>query len=195
MLPLQVFAVDPENNEDCRLTEYFVNSLIDLYQNYTKHAIIFVAVTEISDLKPNILRLFLEKFHIPKLNAVQRLEMLQWFASVMQLRLEPTDTEKLSTDNGSVALDPDSLTLSKSTNEVLERVAAKTETFRYGDLDTLMHFALRESYLQQHNSMKESHLDPNILQEEHFNTALGNELSVWRFKLILKKFHPNFSKP
>lgn len=172
-----MFAVDPENNEDCRLIEYFMNSLTDLYQNYTKHAIIFVAVTERADLKPNILRLFLEKFHIPKLNAQQRYEMLQWFASVMQLKLITSEMEKDPTEVNTVNLEPDTTNLTKTEQEVLERVAAKTETFMYGDLDTLMHFALRESYLQNHSSENQSLPDPNILtlQERHFNSALGKD--------------------
>ncbi|CAH2045210.1 unnamed protein product, partial [Iphiclides podalirius] len=68
----EVFAVDPENNEDYRIMEYFINSLTDLYENYTKHPIIFFAISEKIDLKPNIMRIFLDKFHLPKLNVQQR---------------------------------------------------------------------------------------------------------------------------
>lgn len=167
----QVFAVDPENNEDCRVIEYFVNSITDLFQNYTKHPIIFVAVTEKSDLKPNILRIFLDKFHIPKLTVQQRLEMLQWFVSVMQLELESPDKE-----DKPMQIDISNMT--ETTIETLKRVAAKTETFIYGDMLTLIHFALREAYLETHNKCSEAHPDSSMhqIREEHFNTALGEFL-------------------
>ncbi|XP_026331724.1 peroxisome biogenesis protein 6, partial [Hyposmocoma kahamanoa] len=162
----EVFAVDPENNEDCRLIEYFLNTITDLYQNYTKHQIFFIAVTERTDLKPNILRIFLEKFHIPKLNVHQRHQVLEWFAEVMQLNIdEEVDKNKCRDE------------LSENTKEVLQRVAAKTETFLYGDLDTLVHFAMRESYLKQHNRLQ---TDPNLqlVKEEDFNSALESIRSL-----------------
>lgn len=164
---LQVFAVDPENNEDCRVMEYFLNTITDLYQNYTKHPIIFIAVTERVDLKPNILRMFLEKFHIPRLNMQQRFEMLWWFTSVMQLNIDEDTSPKI------MDLEIDSL--SKQSKDVLQRIAAKTETFLYGDLDTLVHFAMRESYLKQHNSHNQLPTNPDLqlVKEEDFNSALG----------------------
>lgn len=156
-----MFAVDPENNEDCRVIEYFLNTITDLYQNYTKHPIFIIAVTERTDLKPNILRIFLEKFHIPKLNVQQRHQVLEWLAEVMQLNIDDEVEQNKCRDE-----------LSESTKEVLQRVAAKTETFLYGDLDTLVHFAMRESYLKQHNRLQ---TDPNLqlVKEEDFNSALG----------------------
>ncbi|XP_049877810.1 uncharacterized protein LOC126375017 [Pectinophora gossypiella] len=171
----EVFAVDPENNEDCRVMEYFMNTITDLYQNYTKHPIIFIAVTERVDLKPNILRMFLEKFHISRANIQQRHEMLQWFASVMQLNID-----NQTTDCSMNTLDQNLDNLSKNTKDVLQRVAAKTETFCYGDLDTLVHFAMRESYLKQHNSYNQLPTDPNLhlVQEEDFNSALESIRSL-----------------
>lgn len=159
-----MFAIDPENNEDCRVMEYFLNTITDLYQNYTKHPIFFIAVTERTDLKPNILRIFLEKFHIPKLNVHQRHQVLEWFAEVMQLNIDEEVEQIKCRDE-----------LSENTKEVLQRVAAKTETFLYGDLDTLVHFAMRESYLKQHNSYNRLQTDPNLqlVKEEDFNSALG----------------------
>lgn len=156
-----MFAVDPENNEDCRLIEYFQNTITNLYQNYTKHPIFFIAVTERTDLKPNILRIFIEKFHLPKLNIHQRHQVLEWFAEVMKLNIDEDVERNKCRDE-----------LSENTKEVLQRVAAKTETFLYGDLDTLVHFAIRESYLKQHNRLQ---TDPNLqlLKEEDFNSALG----------------------
>ncbi|XP_026745379.1 peroxisome assembly factor 2-like [Trichoplusia ni] len=166
----EVFAVDPENNEDCRVLEYFMNTITDLYQNYTKHPIVFIAITERQDLKPNVLRLFLEKFHIPRLNAQQRYEMLEWLASVMQLNID--GEEIVPTKN--FYPHEDLVSLSKSSKDVLQRVAAKTETFLYGDIDTLLHFAIRESYLKQRNGYNQLPPDPNLhlVQEEDFNSAL-----------------------
>ncbi|XP_013182873.2 peroxisomal ATPase PEX6 [Amyelois transitella] len=163
----EVFAVDPENNEDCRVLEYFLNSITDLYQNYTKHPIIFIAITDRLELKPNILRIFLEKYHIPRPNVKQRFEMLQWFASVMQLNINGEKNEANFDLNSEVVL-------SRESNDVLRRIAAKTETFLYGDLDTLMHFALRESYLKQHNVYNQLPPVPDLhkVQEEDFNSAL-----------------------
>lgn len=154
------------------MIEYFVNTITTLYQNYTKHPIIFIAVTEKSDLKPNILRIFLEKFNIPKLKLKERHEMLQWFASVMDLKFcdiqENTQSNNINLYENS-ALDP-------SVNDILQRIAAKTETFLYGDMDTLVHFALRESYLKQHAKNKELTQEINLsnVQEDDFNSALGN---------------------
>lgn len=152
--------------------EYFINTITDLYQNYSKHAIIFIAVTERLDLKPNILRLFLDKFHIPKLNVQQRLEVLQWFTTVMQLSL---DGEEINESN---SFDPTTAipALSQNAKDVLQRVAAKTETFSYGDIDTLVHFAMRESYLKQHNPYYKIKPNPDLrlIAEEDFNLALGN---------------------
>lgn len=166
-----MFAVDPENNEDCRVLEYFMNTITDLYQNYTKHPIVFIAITERQDLKPNVLRLFLEKFHIPRLNTQQRYEMLEWLASVMQLNID--GEEIVPTKN--FYPHEDLVSLSKSSKDVLQRVAAKTETFLYGDIDTLLHFAIRESYLKQRNGYNQLPPDPNLhlVQEEDFNSALG----------------------
>lgn len=171
----EVFAVDPENNEDCRVLEYFINTITDLYQNYTKHPIIFIAVTERQDLKPNVLRMFLDKFNMPRLNAQQRYEMLEWFSIVMQLNI---DKEELNLSQ--INVDKDTLCLGKSAKDVLERVAAKTETFLYGDLDTLIHFAIRESYLKQHNSYNQLPPDPDLhlVQEEDFNSALESIRSL-----------------
>lgn len=147
-----------------------MNTITDLYQNYTKHPIIFIAITERQDLKPNVLRMFLEKFHIPRLNAQQRYEMLEWFATVMQLNIDGEDLSSNQLINNN-ELD----NLSKRAREVLQRVAAKTETFLYGDLDTLLHFAIRESYLNQHNSYNQLPPDPDLhlVHEEDFNSALG----------------------
>ncbi|KAJ8714091.1 hypothetical protein PYW08_007711 [Mythimna loreyi] len=166
----EVFAVDPENNEDCRVLEYFMNTITDLFQNYTKHAIIFIAITERQDLKPNMLRMFLEKIHIPRLNVQQRYEMLEWFATVMQLNID--GEEQLSPNQ--LSTDKEMVCLSKSSRDVLQRVAAKTEMFLYGDLDTLLHFAIRESYLKQHNSYNQLPPVPDmhLVQEEDFNSAL-----------------------
>ncbi|XP_022817859.1 peroxisome assembly factor 2 [Spodoptera litura] len=172
----EVFAVDPENNEDCRVLEYFMNTITDLYQNYTKHPIIFIAVTERQDLKPNVLRMFLDKFHIPRLNVQQRYEMLEWFATVMQLNIDGED--QLSPDQ--ITTDKEIVSLSKSARDVLQRVAAKTETFLYGDLDTLLHFAIRESYLKQHNSYNQLPPEPDLhlVHEEDFNSALESIRSL-----------------
>ncbi|XP_052756516.1 peroxisomal biogenesis factor 6 [Galleria mellonella] len=168
----EVFAVDPENNEDCRIIEYFMNILNDLYLNYTKHPIIFIAVTERTDLKPNILRIFLEIFNIPRLNAQQRYEMLQWFTSVMQLNIN--GEEHKSNKQSLLNIEDSKVSLNKNSLDVLQRVAAKTETFRYGDIDTLVHFALRESYLKQHNIYNQLPPDPDLhlVQEEDFDSAL-----------------------
>ncbi|XP_075982685.1 peroxisomal biogenesis factor 6 [Anticarsia gemmatalis] len=170
----EVFAVDPENNEDCRVLEYFMNTITDLYQNYTKHPIIFIAITERQDLKPNMLRMFLDKFHIPRLNVQQRYEMLEWFATVMQLNI---DGEEITSNQLNTK---ETVGLSKSAKDVLQRVAAKTETFLYGDLDTLLHFAIRESYLKQHNSYNQLPPDPDLhlVQEEDFNSALESIRSL-----------------
>ncbi|XP_063831279.1 peroxisomal ATPase PEX6 [Ostrinia nubilalis] len=172
----EVFAVDPENNEDCRVMEYFINIINELYQNYSKHPIIFIAVTERVELKPNIQRLFLEKFHIPRLNPQQRAEVLQWFTSVMQLNI---NGEKPKKCRDSFDID-DGLSLSANAKEVIQRVAAKTETFQYGDLDTLVHFALRESYLKQQNAYVTIRPNPDLrlLQEEDFNSALESIRSL-----------------
>ncbi|XP_045453093.1 peroxisome assembly factor 2 [Melitaea cinxia] len=165
-----VLAVDAENNEDFRIMEYFTNTLTELFENYTKHPIIFVAITEKVDLKPNMMRIFLEKIHIPKLKLQQRFDMLKWYASVMNLRLNEIDDAKsnlyYSDENA------DKGCLSSYMKDILYRVASKTETFAHGDLDTLMHFALRESYLKQNNS-NISH-DPNLflIEEDDFNSAL-----------------------
>ncbi|CAB3249279.1 unnamed protein product [Arctia plantaginis] len=171
----EVFAVDPENNEDCRVLEYFMNTITDLYQNYEKHPIIFIAITERQDLKPNVLRMFLDKFHIPRLNAQQRYEMLEWFATVMQLNIDGEDLPLIQLGNNK-----ELNSLSKPAREVLQRVAAKTETFMYGDLDTLFHFAIRESYLNQHNSYNQLPPDPDlyIVLEEDFNSALESIRSL-----------------
>ncbi|XP_041969433.1 peroxisome assembly factor 2 [Aricia agestis] len=163
-----VFGIDPENNEDQRVLEYFVNSITELYENYTKHPIIFVAVADKADLKPNIIRIFLEKIHIPKLNSEERLEVLQWFESVLGLNVNSisnldneTISEEAKVDNSIISSD------------ILQRVASKTETFLYGDLDTLMHFAMRESYLNQSRYIHISK-DPDmtVIHEEDFNNAL-----------------------
>ncbi|XP_050354308.1 peroxisome assembly factor 2 [Nymphalis io] len=164
-----IFAVDAENNEDFRVMEYFTNTLTDLFNNYTKHPIIFIALTEKNNLKPNMMRIFLEKIHIPKLNLQQRFDMLQWYASVMNLN--DVDIQKTN------LIDSDSSEdhcLSSFMKDILYRVASKTETFAHGDLDTLMHFALRESYLKQTNSPTQISRDPNLslIQEEDFNNAL-----------------------
>ncbi|XP_038206779.1 peroxisomal biogenesis factor 6 [Zerene cesonia] len=175
----EIFAVDPENNEDQRVIEYFMNSITDLYQNYTKHSIIFIALTENRDLKPNIMRLFLEKFHIPKLSVHQRNEILQWFTSIMDINIDNIDNKELNTDQKIVTTDSiDNLSL--HSKEVLLRVASKTETFRYGNLDTLMHFAIRESYLKQVNNYLQLPQDPNlhIIHEEDFNNALESIRSL-----------------
>ncbi|XP_047033693.1 peroxisome assembly factor 2 [Helicoverpa zea] len=166
----EVFAVDPENNEDCRVLEYFMNTITDLYQNYTKHPIIIIAITERQDLKPNVLRMFLEKFHIPRLNVQQRYEMLEWFTTVMQLNID--GEEQLSPNQ--ISTDKEMVYLSKPSRDVLQRVAAKTETFLYGDLDTLLHFAIRESYLKQHNSYNQLPPAPSLhlVEEDDFNSAL-----------------------
>ncbi|GBP85812.1 Peroxisome assembly factor 2 [Eumeta japonica] len=168
----EVFGVDSENNEDCRVMEYFMNSLTNLYQNYTKHSIIFIAVADRSDLKPNIRRIFLERFHILKPNAQERFEILKWFSLVMGLQINKGDNATSQFDNK--IFNTCETELDKNTEEILQRVAAKTETFRYGDIDTLMHFALRESYIKQHNSANELASDPNLsfIQEEDFNSAL-----------------------
>lgn len=156
--------------------EYFINSINDLYENYTKHPIIFFAISEKNDLKPNIMRIFLDKFHLPKLSIQQRFEMLQWFTAAMQLKIN--DVNKKSNDI-SINLDDISSTsiISDQIKDVLQRVASKTETFVYGDLDTLIHFAIRESFLNQHSSNSHfSQEDPNLhlVREEDFNSALGN---------------------
>ncbi|XP_048486153.1 peroxisome assembly factor 2 [Plutella xylostella] len=177
----EVFAVDAENNEDCRLIEYFENSLRDLYQNYTKHSIIFVAVTERQDLKPNILRIFLEKFHIPKLSNVQRCEMLEWFSLVHGLKFNQANRDSEEKQQKTqLRLHADESSVSTECKEMIQRVAAKTETFRYGDIDTLLHFALRESYLQQHHSSHESAADTDmrIVEEKHFDSALESMRSL-----------------
>ncbi|XP_072929806.1 peroxisomal ATPase PEX6 [Epargyreus clarus] len=174
----EVFAVDPENNEDYRVMEYFLNSITDLYLNYTKHPIIFIAITERVDLKPNIMRMFLEKFHIPKLSVQQRYEMLLWFASVMQLNVD----DDLIVNKDKISLDSDSNVplLSEYSKEIMHRVASKTETYAYGDLDTLVHFAMRESYLKQHNSYFQLPRDPKLqeVREDDFNAALESIRSL-----------------
>ncbi|CAG9789382.1 unnamed protein product [Diatraea saccharalis] len=175
----EVFAVDPENNEDCRLVEYFINIITDLYQNYNKHPIIFIAVTENQDLKPNVLRLFLEKIHIPKLNSQQRYEMLQWFTSVMQLSID--GEPYINKCNELIEInDADEIIFNKHCRNVLQRVAAKTETFMYGDLDTLIHFAMRESYLKQQSSYIQLRPNPDLrhIREEDFTLALESIRSL-----------------
>ncbi|XP_037876280.1 uncharacterized protein LOC110384950 isoform X1 [Bombyx mori] len=164
----EVFAIDAENNEDCRVIEYFMNTITDLYQNYTKHPIIFIAVTKDIEFKPNISRLFLEKFHIPKLNLRQRYEMLDWFSNVMRLNID--GAEHVKANELLVKQTP----VNVNSQNVLQRVAAKTETFLYGDLDTLVHFATRESYLRQHNNYNQLPPDPDLrlIKEEDFNSAL-----------------------
>lgn len=157
--------------------EYFSNTIIELYQNYNKHPIIFIAVTDRQDLKPNILRTFLEKFHIPRLNAQQRYQMLEWFSSVMGLRIDGYDLMEYNS-----LCERESIVCNES-KDALERVAAKTETFCYGDLDTLVHFAMRESYLKQHNSYNQLPPDPDLhfVKEEDFNSALGMYISLFLY--------------
>ncbi|KAJ0173570.1 hypothetical protein K1T71_010719 [Dendrolimus kikuchii] len=163
----EVFAVDSENNEDCRVMEYFMSTILDLYQNYTKHPIIFIAITERQDLKPNMLRIFIDKFHIGRPNLKQRYEMLEWFVSVMQLNIDGIE----QTTPNEIC---DSLVLNERVKNVLHKVAAKTETFLNGDLDVLLHFAMRESYLKQHNSYNQLPPDPDLqlVREEDFDSAL-----------------------
>lgn len=98
------------------------------------------------------MRMFLEKFHIQKLKVTERLEMLQWFSKAMDLNF-----------------------CDEKPYDALQRVAAKTETFLYGDIDTLVHFALRESYLKQLEKSTEFVPSSNLcdVREEDFNTALG----------------------
>lgn len=140
-----------------------MNSLRDLYQNYTKHQIIFIAITYGQELKPTTLSLFLEKFHIPTLNTQQRYETLEWFTKAMQLKI---DGEALSKE-----IDE----LCPSTKEVLRKVAAKTERFTHGDIDMLVNFAMDESYLKQLRSYDKLLKDPDVtlVKEEDFNLALG----------------------
>ncbi|CAG4954125.1 unnamed protein product [Parnassius apollo] len=133
------------------------------------------------DLKPNVMRIFLDKFHIPKLNVQQRYEMLQWFAAAMQLKLDEND-EQIKLNKINIDLDNTSSlsTLSNYSKDVLKKIASKTETFVYGDLDTLVHFAMRESYLKQHNGYSQFPQDPNLqlLKEEDFNSALESIRSL-----------------
>ncbi|XP_023934717.1 peroxisome assembly factor 2 [Bicyclus anynana] len=167
----EVLAVDAENNEDFRVMEYFVTAITDLYENYTKHPIIFIAVTEKVDLKPNMMRIFLEKFHIPTLNVDQRYKLLLWYASAMGFIVsDNNNTNQKCIDIGS----EESLHLNSYLKDVLYRVASKTETFVYGDLDTLIHFAMRESYLNQTKGSSLISSDPNLrlVQEEDFSNAL-----------------------
>ncbi|CAF4868376.1 unnamed protein product [Pieris macdunnoughi] len=170
----EVLAVDPQNNEDHRIEEYFINTLTDLYQNYTKHAIIFIALTENRDLKPNIMRLFLEKFQISKLSVQQRFEMLQWFSSIMELNID----NQIDQENEKREIFKENLSL--HSKEVLRRLASKTETFVYGHLDTLMHFALKESYLKQVDNYPQLPQDPNlyVIHEEDFNRGLESIRSL-----------------
>lgn len=169
-----MFAVDAENNEDYRIMEYFTNTITDLYEHYTKHPIIFVAITEKSDLKPNMMRIFLETFHIPKLSLQQRYQMLKWYANFINLNMTDglINREKLGQK---LILDPEEQYVDSYVNDALYRVASKTETFVHGDLDTLMHFAMRESYLKQTECSSYISQDPNLsyIQEEDFNKALG----------------------
>lgn len=175
----QVLAVDAENNEDFRVMEYFVTAMTVLYENYTKHPIIFVAVTEKVDLKPNMMRIFLERFHLPRLNVEQRYKLLIWYASVMGLSINDFIKDgKSSSQRLEMYIDLDSTEneyLNSYIKDMLYRVASKTETFVYGDLDTLMHFAMRESYLKQTKGKSQISSDPNLslVQEEDFNNALG----------------------
>lgn len=153
--------------------EYFTSTILDLYQNYTKHSILFIALTERQDLKPNMLRIFIDKFHIGKPNLKQRYEMLQWFVHVMQLNIdgiEQTVPNMIS----------DNLELHEPIKNMLHKVAAKTETFSHGDLDVLLHFAIRESYLKQHNSYNQLPPDPDLhlVREEDFDSALGWCISI-----------------
>ncbi|KOB69766.1 Uncharacterized protein OBRU01_17305, partial [Operophtera brumata] len=145
--------------------------MLNHFENYTKHQIMFIAVTERQDLKPNILRLFLDKFHISRLSAQQRYETLEWFAKAMQLKIDGEATSSESSKDDS---------LSSSTKEILKRVAAKTETFSYGDLDALMHFTLRESYLKQQSNYDQLLKDPDLtlLKEDDFNSALESIRSL-----------------
>ncbi|XP_068618960.1 peroxisomal ATPase PEX6 isoform X2 [Battus philenor] len=170
----EVFAVDSENNEDQRIIEYFINSITDLYQHYTKHSLIFIAITEKVDLKPNIMRIFLDKFHLPKLSSQQRYEMLQWFVSAMQLNLHEKDKHPKNEYTINTEDISGSSSLSKISKDILHRIASKTETFVYGDIDTLVHFAMRESYLKQQGSYTNLAQDPNLqfIREEDFNIAL-----------------------
>ncbi|XP_034834037.1 peroxisomal ATPase PEX6 [Maniola hyperantus] len=177
----EVLAVDAENNEDFRVMEYFIKAITDLYENYTKHPIIFIAVTEKVDLKPNMMRIFLEKFHIPKLNAQQRYELLQWYASVMSLNIYDNRIDDRNSTQKYIHIDSEEKEyLHSYIKDVLFRVASKTETFVYGDLDTLMHFAMRESYLKQTKGKCQISSDPNLclVQEEDFNNALESIRSL-----------------
>lgn len=151
--------------------EYFTNTLTELFENYTKHPIIFIAITERVDLKPNMMRIFLEKIHIPKLKLQQRFDMLKWYASVMNLRLNEIDDAKSNLYYSDENAEKECL--SSYMKDILYRVASKTETFAHGDLDTLMHFALRESYLKQNNSNISHDTNLYLIEEDDFNSALG----------------------
>ncbi|KAL0819562.1 hypothetical protein ABMA28_007655 [Loxostege sticticalis] len=109
-------------------------------------------------------------------NFEQRSEVLQWFASVMQLNINGEEIKE-SFDPFDVEIERP---LSTNAKEVLQRVAAKTETFLYGDLDTLVHFAMRESYLKQQNAYVTIRPNPDLrlLQEEDFNSALESIRSL-----------------
>lgn len=129
-------------------------------------------MTENRDLKPNIMRLFLERFHIPKLTVQQRFDMLQWFSSAMELNIDnqiykKNENQEISKEN-----------LSLHSKEVLHRLASKAETFVYGNLDTLMHFALKESFIKQIENYPQLPQDPNlhVIHEDDFNCALGNNV-------------------
>ncbi|CAH2231683.1 jg2341 [Pararge aegeria aegeria] len=171
----EVLAVDAENNEDYRVMEYFVTAITDLYENYTKHPIIFIAVTTKVDLKPNMMRIFLEKFHIPTPNVEQRYKLLMWYASVMGININDNRLDNKNSNQKNIYIDSEeNLYLSNYIKDVLYRVASKTETFVYGDLDTLMHFAMRESYLKQSKERSLISSDPNLclVKEEDFSNAL-----------------------
>ncbi|CAG9565548.1 unnamed protein product [Danaus chrysippus] len=174
-----VLAVDSENNEDFRITEYFNNTVTNLYENYTKHPIIFIALAEKMDLKPNMMRMFLEKVNFKKLNVEQRRDMLQWFISVMNIKID--DDEKGYYEKHQRIIDgSEKHVLSDHMKDVLFKVASKTETFLQGDLDVLMHFALRESYLKQAKCPTLFTRDANLrfIQEEDFDKALETMRSL-----------------
>lgn len=167
--------------------EYFTNTITDLYENYTKHPIIFIAITEKSDLKPNMMRIFLEKIHIPKLNLQQRYEMLQWYACAMDLNMTDGLLERKKPNKETLIMSGKQH-LNSYVKDVLYRVASKTETFVHGDLDTLVHFAMRESYLKQIACSSYLSRDPNLsyIQEEDFNKALGLHINIY-YKIVKTK--------
>lgn len=83
---IKVFGLDAENNEDTRIVDSFVKKLRDLYENFNKFPIIFIASCDSSvELKSNLNRIFLEEFKILSPSKQERIEILSWLSLTKKL--------------------------------------------------------------------------------------------------------------